>query len=74
VNGSPHAAQAALKYELVVLDHGRLELQVPLDAGARVVVFVVPDTDDRTSDLVAAASSSLGFWDNPVDDEEWNDA
>jgi hypothetical protein len=74
VNGPPHAAQTALLYELEVLDHGRLELEVPLDPGARVVVFVVLETDDRTTDLVAAASSGLGFWDNPVDDEEWNDA
>jgi len=25
-------------------------------------------------DLLAAAESSLGFWDNPFDDEDWNDA
>jgi len=24
-------------------------------------------------DLAAAASSSLGFWDNPLDDEDWNE-
>lgn len=74
MNGPTHAAQAALKYELEVLDHGRLELEVPLDAGARVVVFVVPEIEETTDDLVAAAESSLAFWDNPIDDEEWNDA
>lgn len=26
------------------------------------------------ADLLKAAESSLSFWDNPVDDEAWNDA
>lgn len=30
----------------------------------------VPPGDD----LLKAAESSLAFWDNPVDDEVWNDA
>jgi hypothetical protein len=25
-------------------------------------------------DLIAAAQSSLDFWDNPFDDEDWNEA
>lgn len=29
---------------------------------------------DDCSDLVAAAVSSLGFWDNEIDDAEWNNA
>ena len=29
---------------------------------------------DRLSDLVAASTSSLGFWDNAIDDAEWNNA
>lgn len=74
MNRSAPGPQAALKYELEVLDHGRLELEVPLDAGARVVVFVVPEVEDGSADLVAAAGSSLAFWDNPIDDEEWNEA
>jgi len=34
------------------------------------------DTDiaDDFADLTAAAQSSLDFWDNPWDDEDWNDA
>ena len=28
--------------------------------------------DDEFADLVAAAGSSTGFWDNPLDDEDWN--
>jgi hypothetical protein len=36
-------------------------------------VFVVEEPNDF-ADLVSAAQSSLGFWDNPMDDEDWNDA
>lgn len=28
---------------------------------------------DAANDLVAAATSSTDFWDNPLDDEDWND-
>lgn len=35
------------------------------------------EVDSRGEDvgeLLAASESSLAFWDNPVDDEVWNDA
>jgi hypothetical protein len=66
--------QAALKYEVEVRDHGRVEVHVPFAPGARVVVFVVPEPQEGLTDLVAAAESSLAFWDNPLDDEDWNNA
>jgi hypothetical protein len=32
-------------------------------------------TDDESfDDLVEASGSSTDFWDNPLDDEDWNDA
>jgi hypothetical protein len=31
------------------------------------------DSDDF-SDLLQASESSLAFWDNPIDDEVWNNA
>jgi hypothetical protein len=32
------------------------------------------DQDDQVlNDLLLAAASSIGIWDNPEDDEEWND-
>ena len=65
--------QTALKYEVEVQEHGKLELTVPFSAGARVAVFVVEESDSF-NDLVSAAQSSLGFWDNPYDDEDWNNA
>lgn len=66
--------QMAMKYEAEVRSEGRIELQVPLPAGERVVVFVVPEPAETFSDLVEAAHSSLDFWDNPLDDEDWNNA
>lgn len=66
--------QTALKYEVEVRDHGRVELQVPFAPGARVVIFVIPQPQETFTDLVAAAESSLAFWDNPLDDEDWNNA
>ena len=66
--------QTALKYELEVLEQGRVELQVPFPSGSRVTVFVIEESADNFDDLVSAAQSSLDFWDNPLDDEDWNDA
>jgi len=68
-----HAPQPALKYDVEVQENGRVELTVPFSPGARVAVFVIEETDSA-NDLVAAAQSSLGFWDNPYDDEDWNNA
>ena len=66
--------QTALKFETEVHEHGRIELNVPYAPGARVVVFVVQEPADAMDDLVAAAQSSLDFWDNPYDDRDWNNA
>jgi hypothetical protein len=66
--------QPALKFEAEVHEQGRLELTVPYAPGARVVVFVVPEHPDAMDDLVAAAQTSLDFWDNPYDDEDWDNA
>lgn len=62
----------ALKYDVEVNDKGRLELSVPFPTGAHVVVFVVREDADTFTDLVAASQTSLSFWDNPFDDEDWN--
>ncbi|MEZ4510673.1 MAG: hypothetical protein R3C62_02270 [Chloroflexota bacterium] len=66
--------ETALKYDLEVTQEGRIELQVPFPPGSRLVVFVVEEPRDLFDDLVEAAESSLDFWDNPFDDEDWNDA
>ena len=45
-----------------------------IPAGEYVTVVVIPEPADTFDDLLAADESSLGFWDNPCDDEDWNDA
>jgi hypothetical protein len=71
---SEQCSQPALKYEAEVRDGGRVEVTVPFSQGTRVVVFVVGEPDAEFDDLVSAAESTLDFWDNPLDDEDWNDA
>lgn len=64
--------QAALTYEVVVQDQGRVELRVPFAMGTRVVMLVVQETVSPFDELVMAAQSTLGFWDHPLDDVDWN--
>jgi len=66
--------RTAFKYEVEVQESGKVELSVPLSKGTRVAVFVVEEPEDDFSDRVSAAQSSLDFWDNPIDDEVWNNA
>ena len=66
--------QAALKYDVEVSERGRVELHVPFPPGARVTVFVIEEPADAFGDLVRAAEGTLDFWDNPLDDESWNNA
>lgn len=65
--------QTALKFDVQVEQDGRLELNVPFPAGSRLVVFVI-ETDEAFSELLTASESSLDFWNNPWDDEDWNNA
>ncbi len=66
-------AQTALKYDVEVQQDGRVELDVPFPAGAHVTVFVI-ESGDTFDDLLAASESTLDFWNNPFDDEDWNHA
>ena len=68
------ASQTALKYAAEVQDEGRVELNVPLAPGTRVIVFVIQEEPDTFDDLLQASLSSVDFWDNPYDDEDWNEA
>jgi hypothetical protein len=63
-----------LRYDLMVPSDGRIEVQVPLAAGAQVTVYVVPQQDVALDELTACAASSMDFWNNSIDDEDWNDA
>ena len=66
--------QTALKYDARVMEGGRVELRVPFPPGASVTVFVIQESSGAFDDLVSAAQSSLDFWDNAFDDEDWNHA
>jgi hypothetical protein len=71
---SPSPSESAYHYNLEVPADGLLRVQVPLPAGSRVTVIVVEKPADSLDDLVAASTTSTDFWDNPEDDEDWNDA
>lgn len=66
--------QSPIRYDAHVTADGRIDLPVPLPSGSHVTVIVVPDGADDFSDLAAAAQSSMSFWDDPLDDEDWNHA
>jgi hypothetical protein len=63
-----------IRFDLQVPPDGRIEVQLPSFVGSQVTVYVVEGSGDEFHDLAAAASSSLDFWDNPEDDEDWNNA
>lgn len=66
--------QTTLKYDLEVKEDGHVEVRVPFRPGTHITVFVVKKQNDSFDDLMIAAQSSIDFWDNPYDDEDWNDA
>jgi len=65
--------RTALTCETEVQGDGRVEVTVPLSEGTKVIVFVVQGAD-QMRDLVSASESTLRFWDNPLDDQDWNNA
>jgi len=66
----------ALRYAGKVGAKGNLILpRVKLKKNSVVeVVVLIADRNEENIEIMAAAESSLGFWDNPVDDEIWNRA
>jgi len=63
--------QHAFKYQADVGPGGKVEVNVPLNPGTTVEVLILAPEADDFSDLVAAASANLDFWNNPWDDEDW---
>jgi hypothetical protein len=68
------AFQLPMRFDVQVPPDGRIEVSVPLPADTQATVYVVPKSHKELDDLLAASASSIGFWDNPEDDEDWNDA
>jgi hypothetical protein len=67
-------SQQAYKYVATINPKGKVEIDVPLPPGTPVEVLILSPMEDNFSDLVGAAGSSLEFWDNALDDEDWNNA
>jgi hypothetical protein len=65
---------ASIKMDTVVGEGGKVELTVPLPAGTPIEVLVMDRDSDDFRDLIEATQSSLDFWDNAMDDEDWNAA
>ena len=63
---------SAFKSDATVGPGGKVELSLPLPPGTPVEIIVFVPGPDSFDDLVAAAASSTDFWDNPLDDEDWN--
>ena len=67
----------ALKYEAEVGAGGEIILpRLSLNQGTPVEITVVvrdADADDQEG-LRQLASKTMDFWDNPIDDEVWNNA
>ena len=64
--------QENFKYETEVKAGGRVELEVPFEPGVHVIVFVQKSRNGTFEDLLSASESTLSFWDNSYDDEDWN--
>jgi len=61
------------RYHSIVSEKGTIKLpEIPLPKGVRVEVIILPE--EESYELMQAAESSLGFWDNPIDDAIWNNA
>ena len=66
--------KSAFQFETTVGPGGKLEINVPLPLGTTVEVLVLAPETDKSAGLVEAASSGTDFWDNALDDEDWNNA
>src|SRR5215212_1658568 len=66
--------QGAHKLKTDVLADGLIEVQVPFLEGTWAEVVVLCPQADDFKDLLEAAAANTDFWDNPQDDEAWNNA
>ncbi|MBI2433469.1 MAG: hypothetical protein HYV26_11415 [Candidatus Hydrogenedentes bacterium] len=66
----------AIVHHVKVQDDGTITLPALGAAGGSTVevIILVPENEEAFGDLLKVSESSTGFWDNPIDDEVWNDA
>lgn len=73
--GEVRTVMQALRYQTRIHRGGKIVLPpVRLTSGTPVEVIVLLPGDGDEVDLTTASETSLGFWDNPIDDRVWNDA
>jgi len=64
----------ALKFYVKIGENGKIDLpELGKLKGRRAEIIILP-LNESFGDLLMASQSSLGFWDNPIDDEIWNNA
>ena len=66
----------ALRFYVKIGEAGRIELpELEKLKGRRAEIIILPqgEKEEGIEDLIMASESSLDFWDNPIDDEVWND-
>ena len=65
--------QPTYRYDVEIKDDGKLNLtRLPFKKGTHLDVILIERIKDNFSDLLNAAAFNLDFWNNPIDDEEWN--
>lgn len=66
----PKEGESMLKTVWAVVSEGRIELleSVPLAEGARVLVTLMPESDERQFWIRASESALSTIWDNTEDD------
>lgn len=64
-----------LKFYVKIGEEGRIVLsELGKLKGRRAEIIILPlEEEEDIEDLLMASESSLDFWDNPIDDEIWND-
>lgn len=65
-------SRQAFTLESAVGSEGKIEIKVQLPTGTKVQILVLAPLEDPFDDLRQVAS--IDFWDNPQDDEAWNNA
>ncbi len=75
-NGGGGKNMGALKFHVRIGKGGKIEVpELKKLKGKRAEVIILPlEGEDEIEDLLMASESGLDFWDNPVDDETWNEA
>jgi len=66
----------ALKYKAEVSAEGEVTLpRLRLTPGTPVeIIVLVREAESEYDGLLKSSESTTAFWDNPVDDEVWNNA